>query len=82
MTEIEQFRQERNAVLFSLDEQKIKAFMRECELSVPDDKEIFWQTVHKAICNIEDAPSAMKAKSEKWLYEHGSTPEIKWEVSP
>jgi hypothetical protein len=73
---ISNFVKERNEALFSLDEQKIREYAKKYGVPLPSNAEVFWRGVYKAICNINDAPADLKAKSRKWLYAHGSKPEI------
>lgn len=68
---IKEFVKERNEALFSLDEKKIKAYMKKYCVSEPDSERIFWAMVYKAICNIADAPPEVKAKAKAWLKEQG-----------
>lgn len=71
---IKEFVKARNEALFSLDEKKIKAFMKEYTGIKPENissETVFWAMVYKAICNIADAPPGVKAKAKAWLKEHG-----------
>ena len=73
---IKEFVKARNEALFSLDEKKIKAFMKEYTGIEPENiyisgETVFWAMVYKAICNIADAPPGVKAKAKAWLKEHG-----------
>jgi hypothetical protein len=73
---IEDFVKDRNEAFLSMDEQKIKKFLSEYSIEIPNDPEEFWLVVHKTICLITDAPEDLKAQSAAWLYEHGSTPDL------
>ena len=68
---IKKFVKERNEALFSLDEKKIKAYMKKYCVPDPHSERVFWAMVYKAICNIADAPPEVKAKAKVWLKEHG-----------
>lgn len=69
---IKEFVKVRNEALFSLDEKKIRKFMKKYTgLTPPKSETVFWAMVFKAICNIEDAPPEVKAKAKVWLKEHG-----------
>lgn len=47
---IEEFRQERNEALTSLDERRIRAMVRKFNgTEMPTDPEVFWGAVHKAM---------------------------------
>lgn len=77
---IKKFVKVRNEALFSLDEKKIKAFMKKYTGVKPENissETAFWAMVFKAICNIEDAPSEVKAKAKAWLKEHGFKEDIR-----
>lgn len=77
---IKRFVKARNEVLFSLDEEKIKAFMKKYTGIKPKNissETVFWAMVYKAICNIADAPSEIKAKAKAWLKEHGFKESLK-----
>ena len=64
------FIRERNEALFSLDRNRIEAYMLEYgEEGIADEPdEVFWLAVYKAVCQIPSAPSAVINKSKK-LYE-------------
>lgn len=74
--DINQFIQERNAALLSLDEAKIRAYME--KYSGPDyplnkaTPEVFWRAVHKAITGCPSLPWEFRMKSKAWLDERGS----------
>ena len=78
MTMLEAFVKERNEALFSLDREKIEAYMikyGETEISQTPDI-VFWASVYKAICSIKDAPEAIVNKVTTWLHEHGMSPNL------
>ncbi len=62
---------ERNEVLFSLDEEKIKSYAKKYQVVLPDNELIFWAAIHKTIIDIESAPMELKEKSAIWLIENG-----------
>lgn len=68
---IKEFVKERNEALFSLDEKKIKAYMKKYCVPDPHSERVFCAMVYKAICNIADAPPEVKAKAKAWLKEQG-----------
>lgn len=74
---IKEFVKERNEALFSLDEKKIKAYMKKYCVPEPHNERIFWAMVYKAICNITDAPPEVKDKAKAWLKEHGFKEDIR-----
>ena len=73
---ISEFVRERNEALFSLDEAKIKAYLKKRGISLPTDDKIFWGAVYKSICNITDAPQKLKDKAKAWLKENNMSEEI------
>ena len=78
MTMLEEFVKERNEALFSLDRNKIEAYMKKYgELEVEEIEEIpenlFWANVYQAICGIKDAPDELISKALMWLYKNGYT---------
>lgn len=73
MTITESFVKERNDALFSLDRERIEAYMRkygEAEATDLSD-EIFWASVYKAICGIMDAPEDIVETAQSWLSTNG-----------
>ena len=75
MTMLEEFVKERNEALFSLDRNKIEAYMKKYEeLEVEEIPEnLFWANVYQAICGIKDAPDELISKALMWLYKNGYT---------
>ena len=75
MTMLEEFVKERNEALFSLDRNKIEAYMKKYgqpeDEEVPDD--LFWASVYKAICGISNAPDELVSKALMWLHKNGYT---------
>lgn len=77
--DVQEFLRERDEALLSLDKEKIIAYCRKYGVQLErfsDNDEVFWRAVHKAICNITTMPEEVRARSEKWLYEHGSSPDV------
>ena len=74
--DMKNFIQERDAALLSLDEERVKKYCRAWGVPIPDSNEVFWLSVHKAICNITSASTEQRRRSAQWLAEHCSTPEI------
>lgn len=73
---IQSFMEERNAVIFSLDRERIERYMKKRGIAIPSDDTVFWAGVYKGICNITDAPPELVQKAETWLYQHGMSPRI------
>ena len=72
----ENFIHDRNEALLSLDRGKIEAYAKKYNIKLPSSDEAFWRAVHKAICSISSFTVEIRQRSEIWLYEHGSSPEI------
>lgn len=76
------FIQDRNEAIASVDKEKILAYCKKYKIKVPEDEEVFWAGVHKAVCNLflsENSPISSEQfnKSYDWLTERGYTPLIK-----
>lgn len=75
MTMLEEFVKERNEALFSLDRNKIEAYMK--KYGQPEVEEVhddlFWASVYKAICGISNAPDELVSKALMWLHKNGYT---------
>lgn len=67
---------ERDEVLLSLDETRIRTWMTKQCVPMPDTTEAFWRGVHKCIANIETMPPKARRESRLWLETRGSTPDI------
>lgn len=61
---------ERNEALWSLDEGKIKTFLRKYKRQWPENDFVFWAGVYKGVLAIVDTPEDVKAKARAWLDEH------------
>lgn len=68
---LERFLEERNAALFSLDENRIKEYCRKHGLQIPENKKVFWGAIYKSICNITDAPNEVVEIARQRLKEMG-----------
>ena len=73
---INDFVKERNEALFSLDEQRIRAYADKYGVKVPEKPIVFWASVYKAIYNITNAPTELKQKAKEWLDENGMSTAI------
>lgn len=67
----------RNEVLFSLDRNRIGAYLRKRGCDVPDDDIVFWAGVYKSICNITSAPDELVQKARAWLHAHGMSEQVR-----
>lgn len=70
------FVKERNEVLFSLDRQRIEAYLKKRGLGIPDNDIVFWASIYKCIYNITDAPAELKQQAQAWLHDHGMHGEV------
>lgn len=73
MTMLEQFVKERNEALFSLDQNKIEAYLAKHGEPKADgiSDQAFWAGVYKAICEIKDTPKDVLDKAHAWLSANG-----------
>lgn len=74
---IANFVKERDEVLFSLDRNRIEAYLRKSSCDVPDDDIVFWAGVYKSICNITSAPDELVQKAGAWLHAHGMSEQVR-----
>ena len=79
---IANFVKERNEVLFSLDRDRIEAYLIRRGCVVPENDIVFWAGVYKSICNITDAPAELVQKAQDWLHAHGMSERINLQYSP
>lgn len=78
---MDDFIKDRNEAFVSMDKEKILAYCKKYDITMPEDEDIFWAGVHKIVCNlflIEDSPIPIEQynKSYDWLKEHGYSPSI------
>lgn len=71
--EFEVFKAERNTALFSLDKEKILAYLKKYHMDAPEQETTFWAGVYQAILVIQETPEELRETAEKWLTEHGFT---------
>lgn len=70
--DMKEFVKERDEALLSLDETKIRAFLRKYGMAyVPINKLAWWAGIHKSILCIRSATPEQVERSEKWLVKHG-----------
>lgn len=77
----EEFVKERNEAFLSKDKDKILAYCKKYKIDLPEDGEVFWAGVHKAICNLyllENSPVTLEQYNESydWLTDRGYSPSI------
>lgn len=72
-----QFVAERDEALLSLDEKKIRAYMKKYHIVYqPENETVWWAGIHKSILGIRSATPEQVERSKKWLVEHGFKPEF------
>ena len=75
LEELKSWRAERNEVLLSLDEVRIRHFVAKYKLGgMSTDPEVFWRAVHKARTGCMDLPIEARRLSKAWLKTHYSEP--------
>ena len=67
--QIDKFVQARRRALLSMDESRIRRFMRKWnpDAEPPEDPQVFWASVHKARTAATDLPEADRFNSHQWL---------------
>lgn len=70
--DIDQFIKDRDEALSSLDETKIRAYLRKYGEEPPANPTVFWMGVHKAITACKNLPIELRQKSAAWLEIRGS----------
>jgi hypothetical protein len=75
--QVREYVKERDEVLLSLDETKIRAHAKKWGVALPSSWAGFWGGVHKARLAITTFPKAEKEKSRAWLAANGMSPDIR-----
>jgi hypothetical protein len=72
-TTIDKFMRDRRDALLSMDESKIRGFMKKWSSAsgIPARKDAFWIGVHKARTAVLDLPEAERLRSHQWLAAKG-----------
>lgn len=66
--EMENFKREQREAMLSLDQEKIRAFVRKWnKVEMPQHPIAFWGAVHKCITGIVALPLDFRKDSKKWL---------------
>ena len=77
---MEEFVKERNEAFASKDKDKIIAYCNKYKIKIPDNDEVFWAGVHKAVCNLYMTSDLISLdsynESYDWLERHDFRPEI------
>jgi hypothetical protein len=68
---LQRFLQDRDSALLSLDEGKLRAYMRKYGETPPSNPVVFWVGVHKAITACMSLPIEFRRKSAMWLAVRG-----------
>ena len=64
---MQQYIEDRDRALFSLDRRRIEAYAQKYQISLPGDSRSFWAVVYKAILQIEGAPTGLRRAAQAWL---------------
>lgn len=71
MNMMEEFIEDRNEALLSLNKEHLLAFMRKWEISFPCSTEsVWWAAVHKARLSVPSFSEEVKEISRNWLLTH------------
>lgn len=78
---MDEFIKDRNETFASMDKDKILAYCKKYDITIPEDENVFWVGVHKTVCNLyllENSPISIEQynRSYDWLEEHGYSPLI------
>ena len=78
---MDEFLKDRDEAFASMDENKIRAYCKKYHIDIPENEELFWAGVHKAVCslflNVNTKITIQQYnKSFDWLVQHGYRPEI------
>ena len=63
MNDLKDFVEERNEALFSLKEEKIRAYAKKYNISLPQSKYAFWKEIYLALSNIPNVPERILNKA-------------------
>lgn len=67
MIDVKEFVKERNEALFSFDREKITSYLSKYGTQVPDNDDVFWGSVAKAVMSITNAPEDARQKAKNIL---------------
>lgn len=70
--DLDQFLKDRNEALLSLEEKKIRQYLRKYGQEPHKNPSVFWMAVHKAITACTALPKDFRQKSKAWLEIRGS----------
>ena len=78
---LEEFIKDRNEAFTSKDVNKIIAYCKKYNVTIPDDEETFWIGVHKAVCNLYQMENSAITKEQykesyDWLVARGYSASI------
>jgi len=69
--DMQEFLKDRDEALLSLDETKLRAYMRKYGSPMSEKPEVFWCGVHKAITGCKSLPIEFRRSSAMWLAVRG-----------
>ena len=69
--EMNEFLNEKDMVLLSLDEKSIREFIDKYNIKAPTDPAMFWVWIHKVRYNDMALPAGSREYSERWLKQRG-----------
>ena len=64
-------KQDRDEALRSLNERKLRAYMKKYRIKAPDNALEFWAGIHKARAQLDTMSLSERLASADWLREHG-----------
>lgn len=67
MIDVKEFVKERNEALFSFDREKITSYLSKYGTQFPDNDDVFWGSVAKAVMSITNAPEDARQKAKNIL---------------
>ena len=70
--DMQQFLKDRDEALLSLDETKLRDYLRKYGETPPSDPAVFWMGIHKAITACTSLPIDFRRKSAAWLAVRGA----------
>ena len=69
--DMKMFVKERNEALLTMDEKKLRNYIKKYSVHMPAKKIVFWAAIHKARLTVKEIPEAEKEISRQWLRENG-----------
>lgn len=72
--DMKNFVKERDEALLSLDKDKIMAYAKKYQVSLPKNEKVFWAGIHKARLGVKSFSEEAKQISAEWLVNNGFKP--------